>query len=337
MIANGALNNNGNDMKTYNVTVKKIAHANMDSLPLRFGVHFKVDQVLTLNVINEMGVDPQHSERFHVEAMFKDPENVDSADMFGHFVLEQRLGEKLPSLVTVWRNDRDTEWGLSTTMTKLRRAGFLTVEQLLEMHPFYLAGKVVDSAGLVMHLSASIAKQDITRFQDVAANARAETALAIKNLERAREELEIERNKAEKMKALASDAIEAVTKHEKTIAMKQSEIDALKSKIKEDEARYKIETTAADREGSVVTLSAPDTLIEVKESQTIRGSLCTVLLMSDGKTFHMKTSTFDRDGAVTKKAKGLIGCRVRTTCWDPIGAPGKWSRQGYFRNIYLVE
>ena len=44
-----------------------------------------------------------------------------------------------------------------------------------------------------MHLSTSIANNDIARFQDVAANARAETALAIKNLERAREELEIEK------------------------------------------------------------------------------------------------------------------------------------------------
>jgi hypothetical protein len=134
-----------------------------------------------------------------------------------------------------------------------------------------------------------------------------------------------------------SEAIEVVTKHEKTIAMKQGEIDALHSKIKEDEARYKVETTAAGKEGSVATLSSPDTLMEVRESQIIRGSHCTVLLMGDGRTLHMKTSTFDRDGSVTNKAKELIGCRVRTTCWDPIGAPGKWSRQGYFRNIYIVE
>lgn len=324
-------------MKNYQVTVKKFAHANMDSLPLRFGIHFKTDQVLTLNVINDMGRDPQHHDRFHVEASFNDPTNQTSHEMVGHFVLEQKSSDVVPYLVTVWRNDRNTEWGLSTTMTNLRRDGFVTVEQLLEMHPLYVEGKIIDSAGLVKHLSTTIANKDIARFENVALKARADTATAIKNLERAREDLEIERNKAEKMKALASEAIEVVTKHEKTIAKKQSEIDALHSKIKEDEARYKIETTAAGREGSVATLSTPDTLIEVKESQTIRGSLCTVLHMGDGRTFHMKTSTFDRDGAVTKKAKGLIGCRVRTTCWDPIGAPGKWSRQGYFRNIYLVE
>lgn len=324
-------------MENYNVTVKKFAHANMDSLPLRFGIHFKTDQVLTLTVVKEMGRDPQRSDRFHVEAMFCDPTTPNSPKMLGHFVLEQMPGADLPALVTVWRNDRNTEWGLSTTMTNLRRDGFVTVEQLLDMHPLYLAGKVVDSAGLVFHLSASIAKKDIIRFEDVAAKARAEVSVAIQNLEKAREELEMQRNKAEKMKALASEAIDVVIQHEQTISLKQGEIDALQAKIKEDEAQYKFETAAAGRDGSVATLSSPDTLAEVREGQMIRGSLCTVLIMGNGKTLHMKTSTFDKYGAVTRKAKSLVGCRVRTTCWDPIGSEGKWSNQGYFRNIYLVE
>lgn len=323
-------------MGTYNVRVLKSAHANLDSLPLRFGIHFKADQILVLNVVKEMGADPQFRDRFHVEAKFKDPANPDSKEVFGHFVLEQGPRDRDPSLITVWRNDRDTEWGLSSTMTNLRKDGFLTVEQLLEMHPLYLAGEVADSAGLVKHLSVNIAKKDIARFEDAAAKARADTSLAIKNLERAREELEIERNKAEKMKALASDAIEAVSKQGETIAMQQGEIDSLKAKAKEDEARYKVEMAAASRDGSVATLSSPDTLTAVRESELVRGSLCTVLIMDDGRTLHMKTSTFDKDGSITKKAKGLIGSRVRTTCWDPIGTPGKWSSQGYFRNIYLV-
>jgi len=120
------------------------------------------------------------------------------------------------------------------------------------------------------------------------------------------------------MKALASEAIDVVIQHEQTISVKQGEIDALQAKIKEDEAQYKIETAAAGRDGSVATLSSPDTLAEVREGQMIRGSLCTVLIMGNGKTLHMKTSTFDKYGAVTRKAKSLVGCRVRTTCWDPM-------------------
>ena len=320
-------------METYNVRVLKSAHANLDSLPLRFGIHFKADQMLVLNVVKELGEDPQFRDRFHVEGKFKDPTNPHSKEQLGHFVLEQRTSDRDPSLVTVWRNDRDTEWGLSTTMTNLRKDGFVTVEQLLDMHPLYMAGKIVDSTGLVKHLSVNIAKKDIARFEDAAAKARADTALAIKNLESAREELEIERNKAEKMKALAAEAIEVVTKQKEKIAMQDDEIASLKAKAKEDEARYKVEVTAAGREGSVATLSSP----EVREAVMVRGSLCTVLVMGDGRTLHMKTSTFDKDGSITRKATGLVGARVRTTCWDPIGAPGKWSNQGYFRNIYLVE
>jgi hypothetical protein len=324
-------------VETYNVRVLKSAHANLDSLPLRFGIYFKADQILVLSVVKEMGPDPQFRDRFHVEAKFKDPSNPESREFFGHFVLEQGPRDRDPSLITVWRNDRDTEWGLSSTMRKLREGGFLSVEQLLEMHPLYMAGKVIDSAGLVQHLSANIAKKDVARFEAAAAQARDDAARAIKNLERAREELEIERNKAERMKALASEAIEAVSKQEEKIAMQQGEIDSLKAKAKEDEARYKVEMAAASRDGSVATLSSPDTLTAVREAEMVRGSLCTVLIMGDGRTLHMKTSTFDKDGSVTKKAKGLVGSRVRTTCWDPIGAPGKWSSQGYFRNIYLVE
>ena len=26
--------------------------------------------------------------------------------------------------------------------------------------------------------------------------------------------------------------------------------------------------------------------------------------------------------------------KVKTSCWDPIREPGKWSSQGYFRNVY---
>lgn len=324
-------------MKTYNIRVTTHSHANLDSLPLRFGIHFQVDQMLVLSVVEDMGPDPQYRDRFHVKGKFKDSTNPLAKEQFGHFVLSQKPSERDPLLVTVWRNDRDTEWGLSTTMTNLRKDGFVTVHQLLEMHPLYITGKIVDSAGLVKHLSVNIAKKDISRFDDAARKAREETVLAIKNLERAREELEMERNRAEKMKALASEAIAVVTKQEEEIVRKDDEIALLKAKAKEDEARYKIEMMAAKREGNVATLSTTDTLVQVRESVLVRGSLCTVLVMGDDRMLHMKTSTFDKDGAVTRKAKSLIGSRVQTTCWDPIGAPGKWSSQGYFRNIYLVE
>ncbi len=324
-------------METYSVKVLKTAHANCDSLPLRFGIHFKSDQVLTLAVVKDLGRDSQHPNRFHLEAKFKDPTNPGSKEQLGHFVLEQGPSDRDPSLVTVWRGDRDTEWGLSDTMTKMRRVGFLKVEQLLELHPLYLSGKVVDSAGLVQHLSHTIAKGDIQRFQEVAAKAQSDTALAIKNMELARQESERLRLRNENVEAVAREAIDALESQDLTIAAQSRELEELRARVKDDEARYKSEEASAKSQKNVATLSVADALVEVRESVLVRGSLCTVLLMSDGRTLHMKTSTFDPDGEITKKARGLIGSRVRTTCWDPISAPGKWSSQGYFRNIYLVE
>jgi hypothetical protein len=99
-------------------------------------------------------------------------------------------------------------------------------------------------------------------------------------------------------------------------------------------AGFNTESACAEQEDNVAVLSDPNDLVSVKEHQMIRGSSCTVLVMGDGSKRHMKTSTFDLDGKITEKAKKLIGTKVRTSCWDPKNAPGKWSRQGYFRNIY---
>jgi hypothetical protein len=300
-------------------------------------MHFETNQTLELEVIKDLGRDPGYPDRFHVEAKFQDPRNEASDEQWGHFVLAQNQHDLGPVLVTVWRGDRDTEWGLSNTMTALRKDGFLSVQHLLEMHPLYLQGRLTDSAGLLKYLSSSIARKDIERFEGVAAQARADTARLIKNLEIAREEAEMARNKAERLEKVANEAISAVEGLEVERSRQQTKINLLEARIKEGEARYKLEVAAAKQDSSVATLSAPDRLVEVNERVLIRGSICTVLVLADGTRRHMKTSTFDKDGAVTKKAKELIGSRVRTTCWDPINKPGKWSGQGYFRNIYETK
>ena len=324
-------------MRTITVRVIRSSHANFDSLPLRFGMHFDANQTLELEIIKDLGGDPGYPDRFHVDAKFRDPRNENSEEYQGHFVLAHNQQDLTPVLVTVWRGNRDTEWGLSNTMTALRKDGFLTVEHLLEMHPLYVQGRLADSAGLLKYMSSSIARKDIERFESVAAQARADTVRLIKNLEMAREEAEMTRNKAERMEKVAKEAISAVEGLEVERSKQQTKIDQLEARIKAGEARYQIEVAAAKQDSSVATLSAPDTLIEVNERVMIRGSFCTVLVLADGTRRHMKTATFDKDGAVTKKAKELVGSRVRTTCWDPVGSPGKWSRQGYFRNIYETK
>lgn len=117
----------------------------------------------------------------------------------------------------------------------------------------------------------------------------------------------------------------------------EAQINLLKKLTANDHAAFKSEAETAEREESVAMLSDPDALVKIKENEMVRGSSCTVLVMGDGSQRHMKTSTFDPDGSITKKAKTLVGSRIRTTCWDPKGSPGRWSSQGYFRNIYAAE
>jgi uncharacterized small protein (DUF1192 family) len=100
--------------------------------------------------------------------------------------------------------------------------------------------------------------------------------------------------------------------------------------------RFKAEQNEARRGRQHATLSEPDRLIAVKERMPHRGSSCTILEMADGKQWYMKTSTFDPNGEVTKRAQSLVGQRIRISSWDPVGQPGKWSGQGYFRNVYAT-
>jgi hypothetical protein len=117
----------------------------------------------------------------------------------------------------------------------------------------------------------------------------------------------------------------------------EAQILVLKKLAANEHATFMSEAETAEREKSLTILSEPDALVSIKENQLVRGSACTVLVMGDGSQRHMKTSTFDPDGAITQKAKRLVGSRIRTTCWDPKDSPGRWSSQGYFRNIYSAE
>ena len=98
---------------------------------------------------------------------------------------------------------------------------------------------------------------------------------------------------------------------------------------------YKKEKNRARQNNDLLDLNSDNLkLIDVATNVMHRGSICTILKLSDGSERFMKISTFDRDLSVTNKAKTLIGKFVKISCWDPVYAPRKWSSQGYFRNVY---
>jgi hypothetical protein len=291
-------------------------HANSDSLPLRYGVHFDSDTPLRLRGVRFLYRDEQYPDRFHIEATFE----IEGRDSYpGHFVLGCRSGRNEPDVVTVWRGDVRTEFGLSELMVSLRKRGYVKPADLLELHPFYVSGQLSTAADLVHHLAVKMATGQVKDMEAEVTKATATAAKAIDALEKAR-------RKAENAESVALEATYVVSK-----------LEAENAELKSENARLKTEESAALLDGKEVTLSDPDTLVEVRENQLHRGSICTILIMGDGTQRHMKIKTFDQDGKVTEKAKALVGRRVRISCWDPIGNPGRWSSQGYFRNVYAAK
>ena len=114
-------------------------------------------------------------------------------------------------------------------------------------------------------------------------------------------------------------------------------IKEINKNLEEEFEQFSSQQSIANSQGSTETLKKKKILEAVNTEVNNRGSLCTELVMEDGTRLYMKTATFDKDLNITAKAKSLLGRKVKTSCWDPIGETGKWTRQGYFRNIYEVS
>mgnify|MGYP000117807234 FL=1 len=114
-------------------------------------------------------------------------------------------------------------------------------------------------------------------------------------------------------------------------------IKEINKNLDEEFEQFRSQQSIANSKGSTETLKKKKILEAVNTEVNNRGSSCTELVMEDGTRLYMKTATFDKDLNITAKAKSLLGKKVKTSCWDPIGETGKWTRQGYFRNIYEVS
>lgn len=97
-------------------------------------------------------------------------------------------------------------------------------------------------------------------------------------------------------------------------------------------------TNQHDQHTSKTTLTNPNVLVSVTPNVVFAdGSINTVLTLGDGSQKIINIKMFDRDFSVTKKAKSLLGKKVKTTCWDPVNEPGKWSDLGYFNDISEID
>jgi hypothetical protein len=209
------------------VLVPACEHANLDSLPLRFGLHFSEDTQVELYDLTDMGVDDRFSDRHHYEGYIRNPARPSDEGKFGHFVVGYRQRSNHWALVTAWRNSsQDDEYFLSNTLRNLREDGVVSPALLLRMHPHYLNKEINSSASLLTFLSRSLAQDEIAKAKQSEERARVDTEKALEEIKAAREDANRARLDAERARSVAIEAIEAVESLEiRAIKAEQAEQD----------------------------------------------------------------------------------------------------------------
>ena len=204
------------------------------------------------------------------------------------------------TVITIIREGKafNAEEKLSETIKKIREDGDITPDDIVEMYKQNLK----DSAQLTTYLGNLIGNKKVKLAQDAADQKINRLAEALKNTA----------NRA-----------------------KRAELEL--QTVKDELDRYRNIELEAEKEGDTQVLAKAKVLLEVNEN-VIRGpSSCTELVMDDNTRLYMKTSTFDPHLTITAIAKSLVGKKVKTSCWDPLNEPGKWSNRGYFRNVYELN
>ena len=128
--------------KSLNVDLYAKEHANMDSLPFRYGFQFPRNQTIELHDIDHW--EQQTHDRVKCTASFED---IQGSKQSGTFIL-MKTESPLLKVVTVWRNDQKSEFYLSELMKNLRKDRKISVADFIELHPRYLSGELVTMAAL---------------------------------------------------------------------------------------------------------------------------------------------------------------------------------------------
>ena len=132
-------------MKTFGqnkavIYVKHDEHANLHSLPFRYGFYFDANEKLEIyNCRDWLKEHHEGEQRIKVLANFR---NLNGDECEGIFTLLDNKQQYL-KLVTVWDNtDHWAEQGLSNRIRTLCDNGILSREDLISLHPKYAAGDI---------------------------------------------------------------------------------------------------------------------------------------------------------------------------------------------------
>ena len=321
-----------------NLTVDVVAHhhANLDSFPFRYGIHYPKTTALNLYDCENYEWEI-HNKKFKVSAKFDGNDGKTEQGLFVLWITDYPN----PRVGTVMRNEIETEFFLSALIKSFREAGKITTQDLLDWHDFYLRGEA-NSFEQFSALYFSKKMEDKTSpesrlfLEESMASANADYEKLIAQRDQTIAELKAANDEIVEIYAQTegelADTKKELQESNTIVAEKNNQLDELSL----ENERLRKEMNAAKLSGSIVTVKEGQKLISVETDVMYRGSINTILNFDDGTKKTIKISTFDRDLSVTRKAQSLVGKNVKTTCWDPISAPGKWSSQGYFRNIYEV-
>jgi len=286
------------------VDIKYLEHANLDSFPLRYGFTFSKDTRLEIHYDPSTlrpDKNPKYKDRYNIVAKFINPINIKTERGVFYLINNQKSNKYInDKVITIIRysDERETEHHLTEVIKALRKSHDITTEELIKMHPLYMNRKLSTHADLIKILVDKKSSNEIIRIQSI--------------------------------------ADEAVTKYEE-LKRENERLMQENKRMEEELDEFRAQEQIANAQGSTQTLEREKILEAVNTEVMHRGSSCTELVMEDGTRLYMKTITFDRDLQVTAKAKTLVGRKVKTSCWDPIREPGKWSSQGYFRNVYALS
>ncbi|MDB9937993.1 hypothetical protein OAD78_02265 [Candidatus Thioglobus sp.] len=293
------------------VIIKMNEHANLDSFPLRYGFTFDKDTELEIHCDPSTlrpDKNPKYKDRYNIVAKFVNPSN--NMPETGVFYLINNQDNKYfdnDKVITIIRHldEKETEHHLSEVIRSLRLSNDLSCQDLIKMHPLYMTRQLSTHGQLVKLLVHTKSAEEVLRIKSISDQ-------AVEKFEKLNHEIDG-----------LNDAIQE---------LKDENIE-----IQNELNEYKVQENMANTEGSTQTLEEAKILVDVNSNVTRGKSSCTELVMGDGTKLYMKTSTFDKNLKVTAKARLLKGRKVRTSCWDPIKQPGRFSSQGYFRNLYALS
>ena len=281
-------------------------HARYDSFPLRFG--FVSPEYLELVAEVEDG---------HATSRQK-PREIKIGNK--HFIGELWTcqGEKLfrarvvlstnsdaelyPTVITVLdERNIPVDRAVSEIVRAKREAGSLNVEKIIKiLHPLYKEGRISSPENLIdifIEMGVSEKEQKITELESMLANIEATSEVLMEENERTRQE---------------------------NAALREKIVQAEKNKLS-----YK---------GEAIKVSPISKLIDVRVGKRTnsRGESvnCTYLRFDDSDLPERKMDEiFDKSGAITNKARLLIGQNVRTSTWKP----EIFKDLDWFRDIYSVQ